>query len=90
MFEFLRNDVLNANDLNGSGQANLDFSLSKTTGLAWLREGSAFQFRAEFFNALNHSQFANPDAQFGSPTFGVISSTAVNARIGQLALKFSF
>jgi hypothetical protein len=76
--------------VNGPGQANVDFSLSKTTGLLWPREGSALQFRAEFFNALNHSQFANPDTQFGSPTFGVISSTSVNARIGQLAIKFSF
>jgi Carboxypeptidase regulatory-like domain/TonB dependent receptor len=76
--------------VNGPGQANLDFSLSKTTGLAWPREGSALLFRAEFFNALNHPQFANPDTEFGSPTFGVISSTAVNARIGQLAIKFSF
>jgi Carboxypeptidase regulatory-like domain/TonB dependent receptor/TonB-dependent Receptor Plug Domain len=76
--------------VNGPGQANVDFSLSKTTGLPWPREGSALQFRAEFFNALNHPQFANPDTQFGSPTFGVISSTSVNARIGQLAIKFSF
>jgi hypothetical protein len=39
---------------NGPSQANGDFSLSKTTGLTWLREGSALLFRAEFFNALNH------------------------------------
>jgi len=76
--------------VNGPGQANVDFALSKTMGLAWPRDGSALLFRAEFFNMLNHPQFANPDTQFGSPTFGVISSTAVNARIGQLAIKFSF
>ena len=33
----------------------------------------------EFFNALNHPQFANPDSNFSSPTLGVITSTAVNA-----------
>jgi hypothetical protein len=76
--------------VDGPGQANVDFALSKTMALSWPREGSTLLFRAEFFNALNHSQFANPDTQFGSPTFGVISSTAVNARIGQLAIKFSF
>jgi hypothetical protein len=76
--------------VNGPDQANVDFALSKTMTLAWPREGSAFLFRAEFFNALNHPQFANPDTRFGSPTFGVISTTAVNARIGQLAIKFSF
>ena len=75
---------------NGPRQANVDLALSRTMGLAWPREGSTLLFRAESFNALNHSQFANPDTQFGSPTFGVISSTAVNARIGQLAIKFSF
>jgi hypothetical protein len=41
----------------------------------------------EFFNALNHSQFANPDTNFSSPTFGIISSTSVNSRVGQLAIK---
>jgi hypothetical protein len=39
---------------------------------------------------LNHPQFSNPDSNFTSPTFGVISSTSVNARVIQLALKFAF
>jgi hypothetical protein len=41
----------------------------------------------EFCNASNHPQFANPNTTFGSSTFGIISSAAVNARVGQLALK---
>ena len=32
------------------------------------------EFRGEFFNALNHTNFGNPGTVFGSPTFGVISS----------------
>jgi hypothetical protein len=56
----------------------------------WPLEKSSFQFRAEFYNTLNHPQFANPDTNFTSPTFGVISSTAVSARVGQLALRFAF
>jgi hypothetical protein len=32
-------------------------------------ENSTIQFRAEFFNAFNHPQFANPDTNFTSPTF---------------------
>jgi hypothetical protein len=52
--------------------------------------GSGLEFRTEFYNALNHAQFANPDSNFSSPAFGVIRSTAVNARVGQLALKFGF
>jgi hypothetical protein len=76
--------------VDGPGQANLDLALSKTVALRWRLENSSIQFRAEFFNALNHPQFANPDTNFSSPTFGVISSTAVNPRVGQLALRFAF
>jgi hypothetical protein len=76
--------------VTGPGQANLDLALSKTQTLAWFHERTDLEFRAEFFNAFNHPQFANPDSNFSSPTFGVISSTSVSARISQLALKFSF
>jgi hypothetical protein len=34
--------------------------------------------------------FADPDNNYSSATFGVISSTSVNPRVGQLALKLSF
>jgi hypothetical protein len=76
--------------VDGPGQANLDLALSKTVELNRPIEKSTLQFRAEFYNALNHPQFANPDSNFTSPTFGVISSTSVNARVGQLALRFAF
>jgi hypothetical protein len=58
--------------------------------LRWPVDKSNLEVRAEGFNALNHTQFADPDSSFTSPTFGVISSTAVNARVGQLALRFAF
>jgi hypothetical protein len=76
--------------VHGPGQANLDLAISRAVALAWPHERSAVELRAEFFNALNHPQFANPDTNYTSPTFGVISSTAVNARVGQLAVRFSF
>jgi hypothetical protein len=76
--------------VDGPGQANLDLTASKSIGMGWPHEGSALELRAEFFNAFNHPQFANPDSNFTSPTFGVISSTAVNARVGQVALRLSF
>jgi hypothetical protein len=76
--------------LDAPGQANVDIALSKIMVLNWPLEKSSLQIRAEFFNALNHPQFAAPDANFTSPTFGVISSTAVNARVGQLALRLLF
>jgi len=75
---------------DGPGQANLDLAISKAVTLNWPREGSALEFRGEFFNAFNHAQFANPDTNFTSPTFGIISRTSVNARVGQLAVRFSF
>jgi len=76
--------------VDGPGQVNVDLSLSKLASLHWPREGSNLEFRAEWFNTLNHPQFANPETNFSSATFGVITSTAVNARVGQLGLKFNF
>jgi hypothetical protein len=76
--------------VDGPGQANVDLSISKLLAIPWPHDGSSLQFRAEFFNTFNHPQFANPDSNFSSPTFGVIPRTAVNARVGQLGLKFSF
>ena len=76
--------------VSGPGQANLDLAVSKRQTLPWHHEKTALDFRAEFFNAFNHPQFANPDNNFSSPTFGVISSSSVSARVVQLALKFSF
>ena len=75
---------------DGPGQVNLDLAVSKAISLSWPQEKSTLELRAEFFNLFNHPQFANPDANFTSPTFGVISSTAVNPRVGQLALKLAF
>jgi len=76
--------------IEGPGQANLDIAVSKSISLRWIRENSRLTLRAEFYNALNHPQFANPDTNFSSSTFGVISSTAVSPRVGQLALTFAF
>jgi hypothetical protein len=76
--------------VDGPGQANLDLALSKTVALNWPVDQGRFQFRVEFYNAMNHPQFANPDTNYTSPTFGVISSTSVSQRVGQLALRFSF
>ena len=76
--------------VNGPGQANLDMAISKAIALAWPHEKSTIELRAELFNAFNHPQFANPDTNFSSPTFGLISSTAVNARVGQVAVRLSF
>ena len=75
---------------NGPGQANIDLAISKTTPLRWLSDSSSVQFRTEMYNALNHPQFADPDNDFASPAFGVISRTSVNPRVVQFALKLAF
>ena len=78
---------------------NTDFSLIKDFPLS--REGMNLQFRAEFFNLLNHPHFFLPgiagtgEQDINSPSsFGVISQTinqTVNdARSIQFALKLRF
>jgi hypothetical protein len=54
-----------------------------------LTAGEEFQFRAEFFNILNHPNFCLPDSDVSSPTFNQILA-AQPPRLIQLALKFNF
>ncbi|HYA17464.1 MAG TPA: carboxypeptidase-like regulatory domain-containing protein [Bryobacteraceae bacterium] len=78
--------------LTGPGLADLDISLFKTTHIA---ERSSLQFRAEFFNALNHPNFASPNATVFSgtsisPSAGLITTTATTSRQIQFGLKLVF
>ena len=74
--------------IEGPGQFNWDITISKDTRLT---ERQAVQFRAEFFNAFNHAQFANPALAVSTPgTFGQITATSVGPRVLQFALKYSF
>jgi hypothetical protein len=75
----------------GPGQFNWDMSLVKTTKVGGLREDATLQFRTEFFNAFNHPQFNNPAVvDVSKSTFGQITSTSVNPRLVQFALKYAF
>lgn len=76
--------------VSGPDQRNFDLSAIKQTRIPRLGENGNLEFRAEFFNAFNTTQFASPGANVSAATFGVISSTAVNPRIVQLALKLNF
>jgi len=62
-------------------------SLFKEFNLAELREGARLEFRAEAFNALNHPQFAGPNATVDTDDFGVITQQANKPREVQLGLK---
>jgi hypothetical protein len=76
--------------VDGPGQVNVDFSLAKRTRVGGLRENAELAFRAEFYNALNHPQFANPGTVFRTANFGVITSTAVAPRLIQFGVKYLF
>ncbi len=78
--------------LNGPGLAELDLSLFKNIDL---KERVKLQFRSEFFNALNHTNFGTPNAivfsgtQISS-TAGLITNTATTSRQIQFSLKLMF
>lgn len=76
--------------VTGPSQNNSDFAIIKRTPFRLLGESSNVEFRTEFFNVFNHTQFGNPDSSVTSPTFNVISTTSVNSRIMQFALKLNF
>ena len=71
-------------------QADIDLSLSKTQVVSWPREGASVQLRADFFNALNHPNFAGPNNSASTATFGTITAMSTNPRVIQLALRFAF
>ena len=47
------------------------------------------EFRIQFFNAFNHTNFEEPDRTFDTSTFGKILN-AKDAREIEIALKFTF
>jgi len=69
---------------------NADFSLGKRSRVGGVRESAELAFRAEFYNAMNHPQFANPGTVFRTASFGVITQTAVAPRLIQFGLKYLF
>jgi hypothetical protein len=76
--------------IRGPDQFNTDISIGKVTTVGGIRENAQLAFRAEFYNALNHPQFANPGTTFGTATFGVITQTSVAPRLIQFGLKYIF
>jgi outer membrane receptor protein involved in Fe transport len=84
------------NSLRGPGLTNLDIALAKTTAIT---ERVKLELRIEYFNALNHPEFAQPTltdnaANIESPTFGQITTTGTfrgpAPRIGQVAMRLTF
>jgi hypothetical protein len=75
------------NILRGPPQANLDFSVAKSFGLG---EEKRLEFRADFFNMLNHPNRDNPVSDITAPQFGRVVSFSSSPRIAQLMLKIAF
>jgi hypothetical protein len=88
--------------LKGPGLTDVDLSFAKNTTI---RERLRMQFRAEYFNILNHTNFTTPNpvvfstgptpakpgtAAAPSPTAGVITASATTSRQLQFAVKFLF
>jgi hypothetical protein len=78
--------------LTGPGLADVDLSLFKNTAVS---DKATMQFRAEFFNILNRSNFGPPNTTVFSgsaisPSAGVITTTATFPRQIQLGLKLIF
>jgi hypothetical protein len=89
------------NRLIGPGLTNLDFSVFKNTPIRRISENFNVQFRAEFFNIMNHANFNVPDIGGGNADMldgsgapnggaGLLTTTTTDPREIQFALKFTW
>jgi hypothetical protein len=76
-------------NIRNPGVNNLDFSVQKDFRVPG-GDGRRLEFRADFFNLLNHPQFAEPIADPGNASFGRITRTSVTNRVVQLGLHLFF
>ena len=70
----------------GPGYVDTDLSLQKNFPVT---EAMKVQFRVDFFNLFNHTNYNAPDTGFGDANFGALN-TSQDARQMQFALKFYF
>jgi outer membrane receptor protein involved in Fe transport len=71
---------------HGPGMENWDQAVMRTFPIY---ERVSMQFRAEFFNSLNHTNFKAPNSQIGNKSYGVVTS-ALDPRIIEFAGKIQF
>ncbi|HVZ16664.1 MAG TPA: hypothetical protein VG897_06085 [Terriglobales bacterium] len=65
----------------------MDIALVRTFSLT---ERADFQFRAEAFNALNHTNLGTPNRFVNEPQFGTITMAMTPGREMQLSARVSF
>jgi hypothetical protein len=73
--------------IHGPNQNSWDFSIVKNFPIY---ESFKAQFRADAYNAWNHTNFNNPNTAPANTAFGRITGTAGDARNWQLSLKLMF
>jgi hypothetical protein len=81
------NQPRNDDGLRYQGVDNFDFSVLKSTTF---RERFDLQFRAEFFNLFNHTQFASPGLGIGGAVFNQVNTQTNQPRLGQMSLRLNF
>lgn len=75
------------NSVYGPGMQTLDFAVARDFAVT---ERMKFQFRGEFFNALNHTNLGTPDRFVNTPQFGTITEATTPGRQIQLSARLSF
>lgn len=73
--------------LTSDGLATLDLSLTKNIRIS---ETMRMQFKGEFFNVTNHTNFGIPENRIDQPSAGTISSTITTSRQIQLGLRIVY
>jgi hypothetical protein len=72
------------NSIYGPKLVNLDFSVYKNFAVKKISESASVQFRAEFFNIMNHPNFSSPNAFFGSGNAQIFKANGLSASAGGL------
>lgn len=82
--------LLGRNTFFGDGVKNIDLGIYRTFRMPW--ENHRVLFRADLFNAFNHVQYAFPNTDLASATFGRIISTAnqYSPRLLQFSLRYQY
>jgi hypothetical protein len=75
------------NSVYGPGLQTLDLALARDFAVT---EHTRFQFRGEFFNALNHTNLGTPDRFVNTAQFGTITQATTQGREVQLSARLSF
>ena len=78
---------LGRNVFHGPSFMNTDFGIYKNF---LFTEQARLQFRSEYFNLFNNTNFGNPNGSFNSPNFGRILGMQSNQRIIQFGLKLLY